>query len=352
MDIGGKTIWQQAAGDTNRKYTDLCLQWSVILNGPGVYGRWPECQSSLRRNGIKEKKITDLRRFCEEMEDGHLVVLRLGTSFVFGVGQILGPYDHCEEFNDIDGWDVAHVRRVRWLWKNVHNPKRFDTYTLKQGDTTQPLTAPAVETWLETLEISEAVREEELAELPSIGAGANPNFEDISEYLFDKGVASDSISNLLDQMGEFVRIANWYKRSQNRPSEHETISYLVVPLLRALGWTPQRMAIEWNRIDVALFSGLPRGNNNLSVVVEVKKMRDSCLSGFPQANYYADNLNAEHCRRLIVTDGLRYGIFTRQKDEEFSLSAYMNLTRLRSEYPIYKCKGVQETLLSMSPEWQ
>jgi len=41
MDIEGKKIWQQAAGDMDRDYVDLCLKWDVILNGPGHRGSRP-----------------------------------------------------------------------------------------------------------------------------------------------------------------------------------------------------------------------------------------------------------------------------------------------------------------------
>ena len=119
----------------------LCLEWGVILNGPGVYGSWPACEDRIRKDGYAERKITDLRRFCEGMQDGDLVVLRLGTSFVYGVGQIVDRYEWCDNFNDVDGWDLGHVRRVRWLWKynEQHNgkPRKFDTHTLRWGDTTQ-----------------------------------------------------------------------------------------------------------------------------------------------------------------------------------------------------------------------
>ena len=81
MNILGTTIWQQAAGgDTDRDYVDLCLKWDLILNGPGGYGFWPECVGSLREAGESERKITDLSRFCEQMKDGDIAVLRLGTS--------------------------------------------------------------------------------------------------------------------------------------------------------------------------------------------------------------------------------------------------------------------------------
>ncbi len=355
MDIEGRRIWQQAAGDTDHDYADLCLKWDVILIGPGDCGPWPECERYLREDGWSEKKISDLRRFCEEMKDGDLVILRRGTSVILAVGEIVGIYEHHEEFNDVDGWNISHVRRVRWLWKNTKEPKNFDTYTLKWGHTTQRLDAPDVNSWLKSLDVPDNVCDQTPVELPHIGDNANVSVDDISEYLFDKGVASGSISNLLGEIGEFVRISNWYKRKAEPPSEHETVTYLVVPLLRALGWTPQRMAIEWNRIDVALFSNLPRKKEHLSVLVEAKKIRAASLSALSQAERYAEEY--ENCDRIILTDGLRYGIFFREKKgsgkkEKFSLRSYMNLTDLRDRYPIYnKCSGAKDALLAMGPEY-
>ena len=140
-----------------------------------------------------------------------------------------------------------------------------------------------------------------------------------------------------------MRIAKWYRRTDDNPSEFETVAYLAVPLLRALGWTPQKMAIEWNNVDVALFNQLPRNDENLSVVVEAKKKDNSCLTALSQAQ-------KRKCQRLIVTDGLRYGVYLK-KNDNFKLYAYFNITELKSAYPIYECYGVKEALKAMTPEW-
>ena len=113
---------------------------------------------------------------------------------------------------------------------------------------------------------------------------------------------------------------------------------------------PQRMAIEWKHVDVALFDKLPRNDKNTCVVVEAKKMSASCLSAVSQALSYAKNKSS--CRRLIVTDGLRYGVHVRNGQQPFTLGAYMNLTRLRKEYPIDNCSGANEALLAMASEWK
>lgn len=347
MDISNKTIWQQACGDTDRNYSGICLKWDVILNGPGYAGSYPECIEKLKRDTWSSRKVTDLKRFAVDMQDGDIVVLRLGTSNVLGVGVIIGPYEWLEEFSDVDGWDLQHVRRVKWLWKNKNNPQKFPTYSLKQGDTTQLLNSNSeVIGWLSALNIEKDEYERELVTLPR-SSETEVSFEEVSEYLFDQGVSSNSIDLLITEFDELIRIAKWYTKF-NEPSEFETVAYLVVPLLRALGWTPQKMAIEWQNVDIALFCQLPRADKNLSVVVEAKKKGNSCLSAKSQARSYSKGKN--NCNRLIVTDGLRYGVYVKEANE-FKLHSYFNLTILKNEYPIYGCQGIKEALRTMTPEW-
>lgn len=349
MDLTNKTIWQQAAGDTDRDYSELCIKWDAILNGPGHAGPWPDCAKPLLADEWSSRKVTDLKRFAEDMKDGDLVVLRIGTATVLAVGQVVGPYEWHDEFGDIDGWDLQHVRRVRWFWKTIGSPKVFDTYTLKLGDTTQRLNEGPITEWLSSLAVPGDAFTRPLVESPASHEQNEISVAEISEFLFDQGVASTSIRNLLSEIGELTRIAKWYQRS-GKPSEHETVAYLVVPLLRALGWTPQRMAVEWNHVDVALFEQLPRTDRSLRIVVEAKKMDNSCLTAKSQAMSYASGKVG--CHRLIVTDGLRYGVYVRREHAAFHLYAYLNLTRLRRDYPVYECKGAEDALLAMAPEWK
>ncbi len=343
MDIENKNYWQHAAGDTDRNYVDLCIKWDVILNGPGYAGALPECKERLLKDGWTSKKVTGLIRFSHEMEEGDIVVLRLGTNEIYGVGYIVGEYEWLDIFSDVDGWDLNHVRRVKWVWKNLHKPKTFPAHTLKFGDTTQKLSSDIVIDWIKNLPESKMP---DIVKLPPPET-TEVDFNSISEYLFEQGVSSNSIEVLLKEIDELVRIARWYKKS-TAPSESETVTYLVVPLLRALGWTPQKMAVEWNNVDVALFNKLPRNDDNLSVVVEAKKKDNSCLSAKSQAESYADN--KQNCQRLIVTDGLRYGVYLRNENI-FNLVAYFNLTSLKNSYPIYNCYGITEALKIMTPEW-
>ena len=333
MDIKNKTIWQHAAGDWGHSHEDLCLKYDVILTG-------------------ETRSITI---FKDKMQEGDIVVLKLGRSTVCGVG-VTGQYEHFEVFDDIDGWWLGHTRRVQWLWRE--KPYNFQGLPLVVATTARLYNTDVIQ-WLGDLGLTVDEHEYKHADLPDLGDKVTSDA--IATYLFNKGIASDSIRNLLDPNGGFLQIAKWYDEWEwnDRPSEHETVSHLVVPLLRILGWTPQRMALEWNRIDVALFSRLPRNDNDLAVVLEAKKVREPCLSwAKEQAMEYVKKHSLANCLRVIVTDGLRYGVFTRNQNGEFNLYAYLNLRNLRTNYAIYDCyaidgcKGAKEAIFAMTPEWQ
>ena len=354
MIIEGKRIWQHAAGDRGHSHVRLCLDYDVILIGPGA-ARWKDADRDWQRR--------DVVAFCSEMRGGgdDIVILKLGLNEVYGVG-VVGEYQWCNEFNDVDGWNLGHTRRVRWLWNYIENnygePMSFHPARPLTRSTTQRTYASLVMDWLKTLNAPDDNDEFLHSEFPK--SSKDVTGEDIAKSLFDMGIASDSIRSLLDPNGDFVRIAAWYYRWPwgTTPSEHETVSHLVVPLLRILGWTPQRMALEWNKMDIVLFSKLQRDGGdgrieaNVNAVVEAKRVWSPCLSwAVSQGEGYAKPL--ANCHRLIVSDGLRYGVFTRRRaDEEFSKYAYLNLTRPRAEYPIYECKGAREAIVAMTPEWR
>ena len=187
MNIGDEEIWQIAAGDTDRSYADLCLRWGVVLFGPGDEGRWPDCEVPLRNDRWSERKIGMIRKYHEDIKSGDIVVLRLGTSDVYGVGRIEGPVEWYDEFGDIDGWDIQFARRVRWCWKAENGaPKQFGTGMLKWGDTIHRLDRSGpVFAWLSRIPECET----ELPELPpSCQADERVTrieIPELAEYLFD-----------------------------------------------------------------------------------------------------------------------------------------------------------------------
>lgn len=355
MNFGNEEVWQIAAGDTDRAYPDLCLRWGVILFGPGDRGRWPNCELPLRTDGWTSRKIGLIRKYHEDLNCGDIVVLKLGKSEVYGVGRVDGPVVWYDDFGDIDGWDIQLVRRVRWCWQAMSGRPRQFTDALRFGDTIQKLDRSGpVFAWLSQIP-------EPTTTLPVLPESCLPDkpvrkieVSELAEHLFDQGAAAGAINELTDGMLGLKQIASWYGRSETKPSERETVAYLVVPLLRTLGWTPQRMAVEWKKIDIALFDRLPRADANLAVVVEVKKLGLSCLSANTQGAEYARQSGRERCNRLVVTDGIRYGVYVRERDGRFpeTPTAYMNLSRMVGSYPVLDCEGTPKALGLLAADWQ
>jgi hypothetical protein len=147
------------------------------------------------------------------------------------------------------------------------------------------------------------------------------------------------------------RCSLWYgnetKRPEGRPSDQETICYLVVPLLLSLGWSQQTAAVQWNYVDVALFDGMPPIDATLACVVEAKLLGRSVFSPLGQAREYALRPGRERCGRLIVTDGIRYALHRRSGDA-FTLKAYLNVLSVRDCYPVLGCGGAVDAVLSMA----
>lgn len=222
---------------------------------------------------------------------------------------------------------------------------------MKLGDSVQGLseTSP-VRDWIGDLEVAPEKLHRDLVSLPD-GKPKQIEISEVADYLFDRGVADSSIKALIEDLGALQRIASWYGRSGTEPSERETVAYLAVPLLRAWGWTPQRMAVEWNRIDIALFGRPPREDSNLAVVVEAKKRNNACFTAKGQARDYAIQTGREECRRLIVTEGIRYGVYFKDKADQYRLMAYLNINRMVDSYPILNCSGAAEALWLISSDW-
>lgn len=340
MDIQDRILWQVGAGDTERHYGDICLAHDVMIMGPGNPGPFDvETYDGL---GIK---TSSLQRFCERSNAGDLVLLRIGTGEVLALGEIVDDVaTHQAAFADVDGWDLQHTRRVRWF---PSTSMSFPSKTLGgQVATFAAVNVESVREWVKTLVTEERELERELKPLPLRGKKVSD--QRLGYELFSHGLENNRITDLLETLSSIRRVAEWYwEKDEHHPSESETVGHLVVPLLKSLGWSQQLMAVEWNRLDIALFGSLPRGDENLECVVEAKLLNRSVFRAFDQAQRYARTPGRDNCTRLIVTDGIRYATYER-KDDEFLISSYMNLLDMRAEYPIYKCSGCVETIQRMA----
>jgi hypothetical protein len=343
MDLTGKTLWQVGAGDTERSYGDICIKFDVMIAGPGEPGAYEE-ERYAHLGDIRNS----LRRFCKEARRGDIVLLRLGTGDVLGVGEISDDAaEWLDAFADVDGWDLQHVRRVRWF---PNTARTFPPRTLGgQVRTFAAVNVEPVRAWVESLDIAEADRNRELSQLPAAGAFLDPT--ELGRRLFIEGLPSEHVDKLMATFASLQRVASWYwnetKRPEGRPSEQETVCYLVIPPLLSLGWSQQTAALQWNYVDVALFRGMPPTDATLACVVEAKLLGRSVFSPLGQAREYALRPGRESCDRLVVTDGIRYALH-RRSDDKFSLEAYLNILNIRDAYPMLGCGGAVQAVLGIA----
>jgi hypothetical protein len=314
-----------------------------MIVGPGEPGPYDESRYA-EFGDIKNS----VRRFYREARRGDIVLLRLGTGEVLAVGEIADDTaEWLDVFADIDGWDLQHVRRVRWFRNSA---KTFPPRTLGgQVRTFAAVNVDVVRAWVQTLDFIGADPDRELASIPATGTIIDP--VELGRRLFIEGLPSEYVDRLMATFSSLQRVASWYdnktKRPEGRPSEQETISYLVVPLLLSLGWSQQTAAIQWNYVDVALFGGMPPTDSTLACVVEAKLLGRSVFSPFGQAREYAIRSGREKCNRLIVTDGIRYALHRREGDS-FTLKAYLNILSMRDHYPVLGCGGAVDAVLGMA----
>jgi hypothetical protein len=123
--------------------------------------------------------------------------------------------------------------------------------------------------------------------------------------------------------------------------EHETRTFLVIPLLLALGWSEQQIKIELScsggRIDIACFaSSYKRDNNECVAIIETKGFSSGLDYAAKQAKSYSKDF--PNCKIIIVTNGYCYKVYRRDKANQSRFSplplAYLNLLKPKDSYPL------------------
>ncbi|MEM3086212.1 MAG: hypothetical protein QXT68_03620 [Halobacteria archaeon] len=270
------------------------------------------------------------------MDIGDAILLRSGQTRVLAVGLVASGYQYLEQFDDVNGWDLRHGRRVRWF----KLPKEYDFGRPVFGANPSRLSR------IQDAEIRGYVsriiqsppqdwQTSRLPELPPV----EPQLERVPERLAPVVAEAQDLAPLFFQNGE---------KFGDLPAEDEIIVHLVVPFLKALGWRTEQIAVQWRDIDVALFSKLPRTPENCRFVVEAKRVGSALEVALGQAKDYVERLlpNADFVRTgpgpegikivprdpvrlpdILLTDGFRYRLYA--SGENYRPVAYANLERLK-----------------------
>ena len=323
------TYWQIAAGSDQRDYSDLFLKHGIAFVG----GR-------LEEKNVNLGDIMVLKQGKTAIKAAGIVVERDGIyrGYVDEEGYVVDEEGRenremrREWLLDHDGWVLPEFCYVDWKKPskpipvrglnigiiqrlNKQKPKDVADDILNTGTRVPILPEPSSE-------ISEVTDDE------------------ILRLLIEEGIRPSSSDEITSTISKIRLLADYYyhRVKWEDIGEHEIRTFLVIPLLLALGWSEQQIKIEFRRIDIACF-GKPCKSNNREewekecvAIIETKSFRAGLDYAHQQAKAYSEDF--PHCQAVIATNGYCYKVYLRDRNNQFQAtpSAYINLLRLRDKY--------------------
>lgn len=306
--------WQVAAGSKGRDYTADFLKFGMAFVGGDS-----QCQAM---SSVKVGDCVLLKRGRSELVAAGRVVARDGVH--------KGENDKLW-LRDFDGWDLR-----AWCYVDWHVPAQSIAVTGFTRNTIQQVRIPEL--------IAEA---DKLLLGPVSGHIPEPepcnpiSDEKMVEFLISQGLRIANAEDLTATLRRIRRLVNYYYEHEagwEQVREHETRTFLIVPLLLALGWSEQAIKIEQpvpgGRVDLALFPHPFDGDASKAIALIETKGFTQGLSYAPgQARGYAESF--PQCRTIFVSNGYCYKAYERGPDGfAESPSAYLNIRSPSDRYPI------------------
>ncbi len=329
--------WQVSAGAEGRKYAYLFFDYGIMCVGGDTY----------------EKRI-------KEVKKNDIVVLKGGKSEILGAGIIQeknGNINFIDEewLGNFEGWNLKDYVYVEW-----HQPK--EPIEVNEGLTIGTLfrlhndkIKKIADEIIETFPKNKPKPKPDLSRIKKIDDNS------IIDYLIKQGMRPRNAEELTNTFNTIRLLANFYYEEceWDEVREHETRTFLIMPLLFALGWSEQKLKIELGkgnreRIDIACFNKpytktLDEERKNCILLIESKGFSQGLDTGRDQAVEYAKVF--PNCDKIIVSNGFCYKAFNKLGNE-FSTtpSAYMNLLNPTDKYPLYpESKGTLEIFKMLLP---
>lgn len=330
--------WQVACGAGGRNYAQLFVEHDLMLLGPGDPGPYDQesyCRE-VESGRLSRAKQGAIQRFCKSVQPGDIVLLRKGRR-VIEVGVVPEEgYRWNEAFDDVRGWDLQHTRRVVWqdhLRRNLHTIQ--DERDLFASRKQIPMfTAVRDESILGPLtSLVKRFRERTLRGYPPRPSEVLSD-DALGEELFSRGLSNKATEDVVAALTRQRRLLQWYAdhgRQSGRPTETEVVAHMVLPLLLALGWSEQLLAVEWNKVDLAGFRRAPTTPESCSLVCEAKGLGHGLGDVLEQATAYIESLGLRNCRRVLLTEGGRYYLYSGSAERQWSdePTGYFNVEKMR-----------------------
>lgn len=328
------TYWQIAAGSAGRDYSKLFLKFGMAFFGAGA---------------------TKL----ENINIGDTVILKQGITGISAAGKVVqrdGEHrgNHYEDspdkkdkewLLDVDGWDLPAWCYVDWRMPD--GGKAISVPGLTRGTISRAYQPGPQKVADDILATGRPLKETEHKGPEKTKPVAD---QELLETLLREGLSPSSADELINKIKNIRDLAGYYRKNYDWNAnilEHEARTFLVVPLLLALGWSEQRIKIELANVDVAYFNkpykNWEESRENCVAIIETKSFASGLDYARDQAKSYSDNF--PNCKALITTNGYCYKIYLRNKadglfpEDPYDPSAYINLLEPRDKYPLNPKKG-------------
>lgn len=329
------TVWQIVTGARGRIHTRDFLDYGLM------YAGGPKAVNTLK-----------------QVKKGDLVILHEGRRTLVAAGEVSEELkeDQHAWFNDAEGWWPDHYCRVNWYVPEspVETTSMFGRGTIS-GCSKEDL-------WEAGREIIRSGKRLVSKPWPTGPIGEYTREEIITALTGpDMSVSdADALERAFDTIQR--RVEYYYSNYDDclDVSEHETVTFLVVPLLLALGWKEEQIKIEQpvrkvGRVDIACYSkDFTEKDAKCSMIVEAKGFANGMYYARKQAINYG--MKIPFCERVVTTNGYCYKVYERMSDGGFTEDpvSYLSLKWPWKRYPHDpdNVSGAIETLQRLSPTWR
>ncbi len=322
--INKDNTWQIGTGDDSRQYQDVFFRYGVALVGPGYPGKEgdPSTQAFYKNHpGIKNWGAV-----LAQVIPGQWLIARKGKGVIVAVGQVLEGYNFSEIFEDVEGWTLQHFVRVKW-YRPLTQDKMIwlDSYCLSQS-TLQGCNSPEVYQAIYAWDFEEVQVEQNLQDV----SFKILTIADLVNALVDEGVRIKDAEDIGLTIQRIIRLAEYYINYDEQALEAEIVSFLILPLFIALGWSEQKIKLQYNYIDIALFKEAFAGNYQTEpeIIIEAKQYYNGLSFTSKQIEGYAKRYPG--CKKFIATNGFRYKYYERD-NEQLVYKGYFNLMHLKNK---------------------
>lgn len=314
--------WKIAAGKAaeGRDYSELFFKYGMAFVGEPP-----------------KKNIKNM----SSVNEGDVVILNKGRNSIIAAGKVVqkkGKHNGSKDkkwLMDFDGWELPAYCYVEW--KKSEPPLSTDGLPITTiCQLHQEKYKQAANRILETGCPIPNYPEQEPEEPEEI------KDNQLLECLIIEGLSPSSACDLTNTIAKIRLLGKYYYANHwGEIREHETRTFLVIPLLLALGWSERQLKIELScdggKADIACFrrNYCPdKKDKDCIAIIETKGLHFGLDYAPEQAKKYSKSF--PNCKVVIVTNGYCYKIYSiRDSDEiKLALSAYINLLRPTKKYPL------------------